>query len=470
MHTTHGRTLFDNVWDLHVIATREAGATLLRVDRHLVHDLSGADAMLELKARGHGVRRPELTFATPDHIISTTPGRLDTIPAGQRMLRDFRALSRQAGIRMFDAGELGQGIVHVIGPELGLTLPGTTVVCADSHTCTHGGLGALSFGIGASELLHVFATQAILQRRPKKMRVSFQGKLGRGVAAKDLVLHLIGQIGAAAGTGYAIEYAGSTIQEMEIEGRMTICNLSIELGAKIGMIAPDHKSFEYLHGRPYSPQGEAWDLAVASWRQLRTDDAAAFDHEVSIDAATVEPQVTWGTSPQDVIGISSVIPDPANEPDSARRQAMRDALAYMGLEAGRPLEGMPVDVVFIGSCTNGRISDLREAARIVGAGKVAKGVKAWVVPGSEAVKRMAEAEGLDRVFLGAGFEWRDPGCSMCLAVNGETVGPGQRSISTSNRNFVGRQGPLARTHLASPAMAAAAALAGRITDVRRYGN
>jgi 3-isopropylmalate/(R)-2-methylmalate dehydratase large subunit len=350
-----------------------------------------------------------------------------------------------------------------------LSLPGCTIVCGDSHTCTHGGLGALAFGIGSSELTHVLATQALIQRRPKTMRVRFEGKLALGVTAKDLILALIGHIGAAGGTGYAVEYAGSAIRNMPVEGRLTICNLSIELGAKMGMMAPDEKTFEFLRGRPYAPKGELWERAVNAWRELSSDEGAIFDREVLIDVEKIIPQVTWGISPEQVIGVDGHIPDPQTVDDPARRVAIETALDYMGLKGGVPIAGTPVDWVFIGSCTNSRMSDLRAAAEVARGRKVAPGVRAWVVPGSENVKREAIAEGLDKVFVDAGFEWREPGCSMCLAANGETVGPGQRSVSTSNRNFVGRQGPRARTHLASPASAAAAAIAGAIADVRTMG-
>jgi 3-isopropylmalate/(R)-2-methylmalate dehydratase large subunit len=370
---------------------------------------------------------------------------------------------------MFDIDQPGQGIVHVIGPELGLSLPGCLIVCGDSHTCTHGGLGALAFGIGSSELTHVLATQALIQRRPKTMRVKFEGKLPLGVVAKDMILALIGHIGAAGGTGYAVEYAGSAIRDLPIEGRLTICNLSIELGAKMGMVGPDEKTYEYLRGRAYAPQGEMWEQAINAWRQLPSDPDAVFDEEVVIDVAKIIPQVTWGISPEHVIGVDGRTPDPQAIGDPARRAAVETALDYMGLQPGAPIAGTPVDWVFIGSCTNSRLSDLRAAADVVRGRKVAPGVRAWVVPGSETVKREAVAEGLDKLFTDAGFEWREPGCSMCLAANGETVAPGQRSVSTSNRNFVGRQGPRARTHLASPASAAAAAIAGAITDVRTMG-
>ncbi len=461
-----GRTLFAKIWDDHVVSDLGDGAVLLHVDRHLLHDLGGSRGLLDLKARGLAVHSPGLTFATPDHAISSAPDRAGTSETGVSLLHALRAETRAAGIRMFDVGQRGQGIVHVIGPELGLSLPGTLIVCGDSHTCTHGGIGALAFGIGSSELSHVLATQTLVQRRPQTMRVRFDGAMRPGVLPKDLILHLIGTVGAAGGTGYAVEYAGSTIAAMPIEGRMTICNLSIELGAKMGLVAPDQTTYDYLHRRPYAPRDAAWDAAVAVWRTLPTDPDAAFDREVAIDVAQVAPQVTWGTSPEHVVPVDGAVPDPAVEPDPVKRRAMEGALAYMGLEPGRPIAGTKVDWVFIGSCTNGRLSDLRDAARVARGGRVADGVRAWVVPGSEIVKQEAEAEGLDRVFTDAGFEWREPGCSMCLAANGEVVPPGQRSVSTSNRNFVGRQGPRARTHLASPAMAAAAALAGAITDIR----
>jgi 3-isopropylmalate/(R)-2-methylmalate dehydratase large subunit len=461
-----GRTLLAKIWDQHVIARMSEDTDLLHVDRHLLHDLGGSRGLLDLKSRGLKVHNPELTFATPDHAISTAPGRVGTIKIGQELLAALRAETSASGIQMFDIDQPGQGIVHVIGPELGLSLPGCLIVCGDSHTCTHGGLGALAFGIGSSELTHVLATQALIQRRPKTMRVKFEGKFPLGVVAKDLILTLIGHIGAAGGTGYAVEYAGSAIRDLPIEGRLTICNLSIELGAKMGMVAPDEKTYEYLRGRVYAPQGEMWEQAVNAWRQLPSDADAVFDKEVVIDVAEISPQVTWGISPEHVIGVDGHIPDPQAIADPARRAAIETALDYMGLQPGAPIAGTPVDWVFIGSCTNSRLSDLRAAADVVRGRKVPPGVRAWVVPGSETVKREAVAEGLDKLFTDAGFEWREPGCSMCLAANGETVAPGQRSVSTSNRNFVGRQGPRARTHLASPASAAAAAIAGAITDVR----
>jgi 3-isopropylmalate/(R)-2-methylmalate dehydratase large subunit len=466
VETRTGRTLLDKIWDQHVIARISDDTDLLHVDRHLLHDLGGSRGLLDIKSRGLKVHNPELTFATPDHAISTGHGRAGTIKIGQELLSALRAETAASAIRMFDVGQPGQGIVHVIGPELGLSLPGCVIVCGDSHTCTHGGLGALAFGIGSSELTHVLATQALIQRRPKTMRVNFEGNVSFGVSAKDLILALIGRIGAAGGTGHAVEYAGSAIRDMPIEGRLTICNLSIELGAKIGMVAPDDKTFEYLQGRAYAPHGKMWDQAVSAWRQLRSDDDAAFDKEVTINVEPIIPQVTWGISPEHVIGVDGRIPDPQAIDDPERRAAIETALDYMALKAGAPIAGTPIDWIFIGSCTNSRLSDLRAAAEVVRGRKVAAGVHAWVVPGSEIIKREAVAEGLDRVFTDAGFEWREPGCSMCLAANGETVGPGQRSVSTSNRNFVGRQGQRARTHLASPASAAAAAIVGAIVDVR----
>jgi 3-isopropylmalate/(R)-2-methylmalate dehydratase large subunit len=467
---TPGLTLLAKIWDQHVIARVSEDTDLLHVDRHLLHDLGGSRGLLDLKSRGLKVHNPELTFATPDHAISTAHGRAGTIKIGQELLAALRTETSASGIQMFDIDEPGQGIVHVIGPELGLSLPGCLIVCGDSHTCTHGGLGALAFGIGSSELTHVLATQALIQRRPKTMRVRFEGKLSLGVVAKDLILALIGHIGAAGGTGYAVEYAGSAIRELAVEGRLTICNLSIELGAKMGMVAPDETTFEFLRGRPYAPGGATWEMAVKAWRELPSDPDAVFDRDVVIDVTKIIPQVTWGISPEHVIGVDGRIPDPSAIDDPTRRAAIETALDYMGLKGGAPIAGTPVDWVFIGSCTNSRLSDLRAAAQVARGRKVAAGVRAWIVPGSENVKRDAVAEGLDKVFIEAGFEWREPGCSMCLAANGETVAPGQRSVSTSNRNFVGRQGPRARTHLASPASAAAAAIAGAITDVRTMGS
>jgi 3-isopropylmalate/(R)-2-methylmalate dehydratase large subunit len=464
-----GATLFDKIWEQHVIQDLGGGWALLHIDRHLLHDLSGPPALRALGERGLKVRHPELAFATPDHAVSSAPGRTgETFPIGARLWRGLQVLARDAGIRMFDLGEDGQGIVHVMGPELGLVLPGLTLVCGDSHTCTNGALGALAFGVGHSESIHVLATQTLRQKKPRRMRARLDGVLGVGVTPKDVILCLIGRIGAFAGVEHTIEYAGSAIATMSVEGRLTVCNLSVELGAKSGLIAPDETTFAYLEGRPFAPRGAAFDRAVDAWRALRGDEDAAFDKEVALDVAQVAPTITWGTSPEHAMPVTGLTPDPHQAPDAATGEAWRAALDYMGLAPGRPLLGETVDVVFIGSCANSRLSDLRAAAAIARGRRVAPNVTAWVVPGSLKVKRDAEAEGLDRVFREAGFDWREPGCSMCVAANGETVPPGARAVSTSNRNFVGRQGPGARTHLASPAMAAAAAIAGAIVDVRGF--
>jgi 3-isopropylmalate/(R)-2-methylmalate dehydratase large subunit len=461
------RTLFDKVWDEHVVDELAPGVALLHIDRHLLHDLGGGDAIAAVLRSGKPVRNPELTFATPDHVIETRPGRTGGIaPWADQLVAHLREQTGKAGIRLYDVGQDGQGIVHVIAPELGLSLPGVTMVCGDSHTCTHGALGALAFGIGASEVQHVLATQTLPQRRPKTMRAHFAGTLPAGVGAKDMILALIGQIGTAGGTGYALEYTGEAVRALDMEGRMTLCNLSIECGAKVGMVAPDETTFAWLEGRRHAPKGEAWPQAVAYWRTLTTDAGARYDAEVTIDCSQLAPHVTWGTSPEQVLRIDQRIPVPAQAPDEAHRKSWTEALAYMGLEPGRPIAGTRIDRVFIGSCTNSRLPDLRRAAAVVQGRHVASHVEAWVVPGSERTKREAEAEGLDKIFLAAGLHWREPGCSLCVGANGELVGPGQRCVSTSNRNFAGRQGPGARTHLASPEMAAAAAIAGAIVDVR----
>jgi len=462
-------TLFDKLWDQHVIADLGEGWALLHIDRVLLHDLSGARALAEIAERGHAVARPELVFATPDHAVSTALGRTgESFAKGAATLAGLRQRARETGVRLFDLGQPGNGIVHVMAPELGIVLPGLSLVCGDSHTCTNGGVGALAFGVGASELTHVLATQTLMQRRPRNMRLRFEGALSPGVTAKDMILHAIGRLGTAAGTGFAVEYAGSAVRALPVEARLTLCNLSIEMGAKIGMVAPDDATFEFLAGRRFAPKGAAWDAALAVWKRLPSDPDARFDADHLIEAAEIQPQVTWGTSPEQVLPVSGRVPDPAEAPDAARRAAWAAALDYMGLVPGQPIAGTKVDWVFIGSCTNSRISDLRAAAAVLRGRKVAEGVTAWVVPGSEQVKRDAEAEGLHRLFLDAGFEWREPGCSLCVAANGEVVPPGARCVSTSNRNFVGRQGTGSRTHLASPAMAAAAALAGRIVDVRQF--
>ncbi|WP_345816586.1 3-isopropylmalate dehydratase large subunit [Paraburkholderia sp. PREW-6R] len=460
------RTLFDKLWDSHVIANLPGGIDLLQVDRNLMHELTGVEAIRVLEARDLPVSHPELTFATLDHVISTQPGRRAGDADWSTTMVD--ALRDQVGkhaIPLFDIGAQGnQGIVHVIGPELGLSLPGTLIVCADSHTCTHGAMGALSFGIGSTELVHVLATQTVRQKKPRTMRVRIHGTVAGGVTSKDMILYVIGALGAGAGTGYAVEFAGEAVEALSIEARLTLCNLTIELGAKFGLIAPDEKTFAYLRGRPYAPQGADFDAALKDWKALATDPDAPFDREVDIDATKIGVQVTWGTSPEHVIAIDAEVPDPSNESDPARREALQRALDYMGVHAGQHLNELHVDRVFIGSCTNSRIEDLQAAARVVAGQHVAEGVQAWVVPGSLSVAREAERQGLAQIFREAGFDWREPGCSMCVGANGDVVGRGERCVSTSNRNFVGRQGPGARTHLASPAVAAASALAGHIAS------
>ncbi len=466
-------TLFDKVWDSHQITELPGEVSLLHVDRHLVHELTGAAAIAELEQRGLAVANPELTFATLDHVISTRPGRVAGSDGDEQwstvMLNTLRRQSARLHIPLFDVGDARQGIVHVIGPELGLSLPGTTIVCGDSHTCTHGAFGALAWGIGSSELVHVLASQTIRQRRPKTMRINFNGALRPGVTAKDMILHAVGVLGTASGTGYAVEFAGAAVRALDMEGRMTVCNLSIELGAKMGMIAPDATTFAYLEGREFAPRGAQLAQAIASWQQLVSGDDAVFDREVQIDMADVGPQVTWGTSPQQVAAITACVPDPADEPDVLRRLQLSDAIAYMQLQPGQRIDRIAIDRVFIGSCTNSRLSDLQAAAAVVKGRRIAASVSGWVVPGSIAVKHAAEREGLDRIFLDAGFEWREPGCSMCVGANGDLVPSGQRCVSTSNRNFVGRQGQGAMTHLASPAVAAASAIAGTIATPDMIG-
>ena len=462
------RTLFDKIWRDHVVADLGEGRALLHIDRHVLHDLTSPQAFDGLRRAGRTVRNPELTFATQDHLVATEPGRSDaTVPGGEDLIRALRANARAHGITLFDIDDPRQGIVHVIAPELGIALPGATLVCGDSHTCTVGALGVHAWGIGTSDVEHVLATQTLAQRKPATMRVTFESALQPGVSAKDLALYLIGRIGIAGGTGYALEYAGSTVRMFDMEERMTLCNMAIECGARTALVAPDDVTYGYLHGRAYVPKHAAWDAALAYWRTLPGDAGASCEREIRFDVAALEPQITWGTSPQDVVPVDGTVPDPGGESDPARRAGMQRALDYMGLAPGARLAGLEVDRVFIGSCTNSRLSDLRTAARIVRGRRVAPNVRAMVVPGSMMVKRDAEAEGLDRVFRDAGFEWREPGCSMCAGLNADRVGPRERCVATSNRNFEGRQGPLARTLLASPAMAAAAAVSGCITDVRR---
>ena len=460
-------TLFEKVWDRHVVAANES-ATLLYIDRHLVHEVTSPQAFDGLRLAGRKVRRPELTFATVDHNVPTE-NQLDIRePMSRRQVEALRKNCAEFGVRLYDVKGGRQGIVHVIGPELGITLPGTTIVCGDSHTSTHGAFGALAFGIGTSEVEHVLATQTLWQgARPPTYGVEVTGKLPPGLEAKDIILAIIRSIGTGGATGHVIEYYGPAIRALSMEGRLTVCNMSIEGGARAGLIAPDETTIDYFTeiDRPFAPKGKALDAAIADWRTLTTDDTSAFDKHVTVDASSLVPQVTWGTNPAMTIDVTGTIPDPDEVPFSSRQDAER-ALAYMGLKPGTPVSQIPVDVVFIGSCTNGRIEDLRSAASVIKGRRVAEGVRVLVVPGSEQVRNQAQAEGLDRVFTEAGAEWREAGCSMCLAMNPDKLTPEQRSASTSNRNFEGRQGPGGRTHLVSPAMAAAAAVTGKFTDVR----
>ncbi len=466
-----GKTLYDKLWDSHVVRTNEDGSCLIYIDRQLVHEVTSPQAFEGLRLAGRKPWRPRANLATPDHNVPTV-GReagLEGIedPVSRLQVETLDANCETFGIPEFRIDDPRQGIVHVVGPEQGATLPGMTVVCGDSHTSTHGALGALAHGIGTSEVEHVLATQCLIQKKSKNMLVKVEGKVGPGVTAKDIVLAIIGEIGTAGGTGYAIEFAGEAIRDLSIEGRMTVCNMAIEAGARAGMVAVDEKTIDYVKGRPYAPTEAQWEQAVAAWRELHSDPDAEFDKVVVIDASTIEPQVTWGTSPEMVVPVSARVPDPAAESDPVKRDGMEKALAYMGLEPGTPITSIAVDRVFIGSCTNSRIEDIRAAAEVARGRKVASSVKqAMVVPGSGLVKAQAEAEGLDRILIEAGFEWREPGCSMCLAMNADRLGEGERCASTSNRNFEGRQGAGGRTHLVSPAMAAAAAIAGHFVDVR----
>ncbi|SNS45968.1 3-isopropylmalate dehydratase, large subunit [Sphingomonas laterariae] len=471
---TAPRTLYEKIWDAHVVERRDDGTCLIFIDRHLVHEVTSPQAFEGLRSAGRKVRRPDLTLAVPDHNLPTTPrvgADGERLPiADVESAQQLAALEKNApafGIRYIDAIAPEQGIVHVVGPEQGFSLPGTTIVCGDSHTSCHGGLGALAFGIGTSEVEHVLATQTLLLKPSKTMEVRVDGKLGFGVSPKDVVLAIIGKIGAAGGTGYVIEYTGSVFREMSVEGRLTVSNMSIEGGARAGLVAPDDTTFAYLKGRPMAPTGENWDKAVAWWRSLATDPGARYDKVVTLDAADIAPSLTWGTSPEDVVPITGVVPDPMSFADPSKQEAARKSLDYMGLAPGTRMQDVAVENIFIGSCTNSRIEDLRAAAEVAKGRHVASNIRqALVVPGSGLVKRQAEAEGLDRIFIEAGFQWREPGCSMCLAMNPDKVPAGERCASTSNRNFVGRQGPGSRTHLVSPAMAAAAAVTGRLTDVR----
>jgi len=461
------RTLFDKIWESHLVDRQEDGTCLLYIDRHLVHEVTSPQAFEGLRLAGRGVRRPDLTLAVADHNVPTSDRSLGIDDDESRIqVETLTHNCAEFDISLFAMDDIRQGIVHIIGPEQGFTLPGMTIVCGDSHTATHGAFGALAFGIGTSEVEHVLATQTLIQRPAKNMRITVNGPLPVGVTAKDLILAIIAKIGTAGGTGHVIEYAGAAIGELSMEGRMTVCNMSIEGGARAGLIAPDEKTFDYVKGRPMAPKAGAFEQAVAHWRTLPSDEDARYDKEVALDTSEIEPQVTWGTSPEDVAPISGRVPSLDQAPDEAKRRAMEHAFGYMGLEPGMAIQDIKVDKVFIGSCTNGRIEDLRQVASVVEGRQVATGVHAMIVPGSGLVKEQAEAEGLDRIFLAAGFDWREPGCSMCLAMNADRLEPGERCASTSNRNFEGRQGRGGRTHLMSPAMAATAAVRGHIADVR----
>ena len=461
------RTLFDKVFDAHVVERLPDGTCVLYIDRHLVHEVTSPQAFEGLRLAGRRVRRPDGTIAVADHNVPTSDRRLGIAePESRLQVETLERNVAEFGVPYFPMTDDRQGIVHIVGPEQGISLPGMTIVCGDSHTSTHGAMGALAFGIGTSEVEHVLATQTLLQKPARNMRVVVDGALGFGCTAKDIVLAIIGRIGTAGGNGHVIEYAGAAIRALPMAGRMTVCNMSIEAGARAGMVAPDDTTYAYIEGRPLAPKGEAFDRAVQYWRTLPSDEGAHYDREVVLNAATIAPMVSWGTSPEAVVPITGVVPDPDAVVDEAKRAQVRRMLDYMGLTPGTPLAGLPVDVVFIGSCTNGRIEDLRAAAAVARGKRVAEGVRAMVVPGSGLVKREAEREGLDRVFTDAGFEWREAGCSMCLGMNEDKLAPGQRCASTSNRNFEGRQGPGGRTHLLSPAMAAAAAVTGRLADVR----
>ncbi len=468
------RTLYDKIWDDHVVEVQPDGTTLLYIDRHLVHEVTSPQAFEGLRMSGRKVRAPEKTLVVVDHNIPTTDRNAPIEdPESKAQIEQVAQNAKDFGLEYYDGKDIRQGIVHIIGPEQGFTLPGTTIVCGDSHTATHGAFGALAHGIGTSEVEHVLATQTLIQKKSKNMRVTVDGKLGDGVTAKDIILAIIGEIGTAGGTGSVIEFDGEAIRALSMEGRMTVCNMAIEGGARAGLIAPDEKTFEYLKGRPKAPKGEHWDQAVAYWRTLKSDEGAHFDKEVRLDAAKLPPIITWGTSPEDVITINGVVPTVESAQSENVRNKIQRALDYMGLKGGEKITDLEIDRAFIGSCTNGRIEDLRAAAEIakiaISRGqKVSPRVNAMVVPGSGLVKQQAESEGLDKIFLEAGFEWREPGCSMCLAMNPDKLAPGERCASTSNRNFEGRQGFRGRTHLVSPAMAAAAAIAGRFVDVREW--
>ncbi len=464
------KTLYDKIWDSHLVEEKDDGTCIIYIDRHIIHEITSAQAFDGLREAGRKVRVPDAQLLVADHNVPTA-GRANGVENEEARIQIelLEKNAREFGLPFIDFLDIRQGIVHVIGPEQGFTLPGVTLVCGDSHTATHGALGALAFGIGTSEVEHVLATQTLLQKRSRNMRVTVDGEPGPGIVAKDIILAIIGKIGTAGGTGCVIEYAGKAVEDLSIEGRMTICNMTIEAGARAGLVAPDGKAFDYVAGRPMAPKGAAWEQALAHWKTLKSDPGAFYDIEVSLDAAEIEPQVSWGTSPEMVAPIGASVPDPAEIEDEARRRTVEAALEYMALTPGQNLSDIRVDKVFIGSCTNSRIEDLRAAAAVAEGRRVAGGVYAMVVPGSGLVKEQAEEEGLDRIFTDAGFDWREPGCSMCLGMNGDMLQPGERSASTSNRNFQGRQGPGGRTHLVSPAMAAAAAVTGHLTDMRELG-
>ena len=463
------RTLYDKIWDDHVVDAQPDGTTLLYIDRHLVHEVTSPQAFEGLRLTGRKVRSPERTLLVVDHNVPTTDRSLPIDdPESKAQIEYLAENARIFGLEYYNEHDIRQGVVHIIGPEQGFTLPGTTVVCGDSHTATHGAFGALAHGIGTSEVEHVLATQTLIQRKSKNMRVTVDGKIPDGITAKDIVLAIIVKIGTAGGTGCVIEYDGEAISALSMEGRMTVCNMSIEAGARAGLIAPDEKTFEYLKGRPKSPKGAEWDQAVAFWKTLKSDEGAHFDHEIRIDASSLPPIVTWGTSPEDVTTIDGKVPHIEDGATEQKRASIKRALEYMGLKGGEKITDIEIQRVFVGSCTNGRIEDLRAAADVAKGRKVHPGVNAMIVPGSGLVKQQAEAEGLDKIFIEAGFEWREPGCSMCLAMNPDKLAPGERCASTSNRNFEGRQGFRGRTHLVSPAMAAAAAIAGRFVDIRSF--
>jgi 3-isopropylmalate/(R)-2-methylmalate dehydratase large subunit len=463
------RTLYDKIWDDHLVHQQDDGTCLLYIDRHLVHEVTSPQAFEGLRVTGRKVRAPEKTLAVVDHNVPTSDRKLpNPDPESAEQIKVLAENARDFGVEYYDEFDKRQGIVHVIGPEQGFTLPGTTIVCGDSHTATHGAFGALAYGIGTSEVEHVLATQTLIQKKSKNMRAIVDGTLPAGVTAKDIILAIIGEIGTAGGTGYALEYAGEAVRSLSMEGRMTMCNMSIEGGARAGMVAPDQKTYEYLKGRPKSPKGEHWDKALRYWDTLPTDDGAHFDREIRLDAAKLPPLVTWGTSPEDVVSVTGIVPNPDEIADENKRASKKRALEYVGLTPGTKITDIKLDRVFIGSCTNARIEDLREVARIVNGKTVNANLNAMIVPGSGLVKEQAEAEGLDKIFIKAGFDWREPGCSMCLAMNPDKLKPEERCASTSNRNFEGRQGFKGRTHLVSPAMAAAAAIAGHFVDVRDW--